>query len=178
MVDHRILIKQEELRDIIERLAEAVSAFYSGKHITALVLLEGAKYFAQDLLAEIDVPFDVEFLKVSSYRGTVSGGTVSLDADETIAQRLRDKHVLIIDDIFDSGRTLYHLLNWIEDSRPASVKTCVLLEKEIARDAEVRIDFSGLTVPDVFVIGYGMDFDGQYRELPFVAELASECIKE
>lgn len=177
-MDHRVLLKQEELRNVIERLAKDISVCYSGKHITALVLLEGAKYFAQDLLAEIDVPFDVEFLKVSSYLGTVSGGTVSLDVDETIAERLRGKDVLVIDDIFDTGRTLYHLLNWIEDSRPASVKTCVLLEKDIAHDAEVRIDFSGLTVPDVFVIGYGMDFDGQYRELPFIAELASERIEE
>lgn len=178
MVYHRILISREELQAVIERLAKEISAFYADKHITALILLEGAKYFAEDLLSEIDVPFDVEFMKVSSYLGTVSGGTVSLNADDGLQERLRGKDVLIIDDIFDTGRTLHHLLDWIRDINPASIKTCVLLEKEIAHDAEVRIDFTGLTVPDVFVIGYGMDFDGQYRELPFIAELASERIEE
>lgn len=176
MVEHRVLVSRREIADITARLAKDITAAYANKHITVLVLLEGAKYFAADLLAQIEVPCDVEFTKVSSYLGTMSSGTVTLNADADLRARLRGKDVLVIDDIYDSGRTLRHCLNWLRDSQPKSVKTCVLLEKTIPHDAPVAIDFLGRTVPDVFVIGYGMDYNGQYRHWPYIAELADEPI--
>jgi hypoxanthine phosphoribosyltransferase len=178
MVYERILISRQTIDDIVRRLAKDISDAYSGRHITVLVLLEGAKYFAADLLAEVQVPYDVEFTRVSSYLGTLSSGTVTLNVDAELKARLRDRDILVIDDIYDTGRTLRHFLSWIEGCGPKSVKTCVFLEKEIVHEADIAIDFLGRTVPDVYVIGYGMDYDQQYRDLPFIAELASEHLRK
>ena len=177
MVYERILINPQQIQEIVAKLAKDISAFYSGEHITALVLLEGAKYFAEDLLAKIDLPFERENIQISSYCGTASCGTVTIDIDDDLREKLSGKNILIIDDIYDTGKTLSALLRCLESCRPQSIKTCVLLEKEIAHDKKIGIDFPGLKVPDVFVIGYGLDFNGKHRELPFIAELASEHIE-
>ena len=179
MMDDNILVSTEQLEKIICDLAEEVSLAYENTDdLVALVLLEGAKYFANDLLSKMDLPFDVEYLKVSSYFGTTSTGIVTLNGHDDLQVKIRNKNILVIDDIYDTGHTLSNLLAWLEQCGPQSVKTCVLLEKLIEHDKPAAIDFLGTTIEDVFVIGYGMDHDEQYRELPFIAELSSELIEE
>lgn len=180
VVYDRILISREQLKQIVDTMACRVNAVYAEKeNCLALVILEGAKYFAADLLKEIDFPLDVEFVKASSYLGgTESTGTVNLENADALPQKIAGKHVLIIDDIYDTGRTLSKLVKWAKDCGAADVKTCILLEKEITHDVELDIDFLGTTVEDVFVIGYGLDYNHQHRELPFIAELAQASIED
>ncbi len=178
MVYDKVLVSPQQLEQSVSTLAKKVTAAYQeSDNIVALVLLEGAKYFAEDLLAKIDLSIDVETLKVTSYCGTTSTGTVCIEGCDGLKTKITGKNILIIDDIYDTGHTLSKVLNWLNECKPQSIKSCVLLEKEIAHDEEVAIEFLGMNVPDVFVIGYGMDHDGQYRELPFIAELSSERIE-
>lgn len=175
----RILLSTETLKETVAHLAGRINAAYANtENVMALVILEGAKYFAADLLEQIAFPIEVEHLTASSYLGTQSAGTVSIETSGDLPDKIQGKNILIVDDIYDTGRTLASLLKWIENGNPQSVKTCVLLEKEISHDEEIVVDFLGMTVPDAFVVGYGLDFDGQYRKLPFIAELASERIEE
>ena len=179
VVYDRILISTEQLQQVIGEMARQVNTACAGKEdCLALVILEGAKYFAEDLLKKIDFPLDVEFMKASSYLGTQSSGTVNLENANALPTKIAGKHVLIIDDIYDTGRTLSKLLDWVKGCGAAEVKTCILLEKEIAHDVPIDIDFLGTMVEDAFVIGYGLDYNHQYRELPFIAELAAEHIHE
>jgi hypoxanthine phosphoribosyltransferase len=175
MNDKHILISAAELQNTVARLAERINAAYADTdNVMALVILEGAKYFARDLLIQLRFPIAIDSLKASSYcNGTQSTGTIQTQPSDALQQKIAGKHILVIDDIYDTGKTLSHLLQWLKSCHPQSIKTCVLLEKEIAHDETISIDFPGLKVPDVFVIGYGMDFDGRYRDLPFIAELAA-----
>ena len=178
MIYKRILVSQQQLQTAVSRLAGEITACYTGRPFVALTLLEGARYFARDLLSHISIPFEQQFLKVSSYHGIHSGDSVTLDISEEIQEQLYGKDILIVDDIYDTGKTLSRLLEWLEKSRPAAVKTCVLLEKQISHIKPVTIDFLGMTVRDVFVIGYGMDYNGRYRELPFIAEMDADAVDE
>ena len=176
----RILMSEEKLKETVSCLTGQVNTTYANtENVMALVILEGAKYFAADLLDKLSFPVEVEYLKASSYLGgTQSAGAVSIETPDNLPQKIQGKNILVIDDIYDTGRTLSKLLAWIENGHPQSIKTCVLLEKEIPHDEKIAIDFLGIKVPDAFVIGYGLDFNGQHRDLPFIAELASQCIKE
>lgn len=177
MNDKRMLISTGQLQETVARLAEQINTAYAGiDNVTALVALEGAKYFADDLLAKIVVPFERAYIKISSYCGTHSCSTPVINFDDKLPKTLRGKEILIIDDIYDTGRTLSKLLRRLHDCAPRSVKICVLLEKEIDHCEAVAIDFLGAKVPNIFVVGYGMDFNGQYRELPFIAELVFDPI--
>ena len=178
MVYERILIDQNQLNSCVDRLAAEVAAFYAGKSFLALTLLEGARPFTRDLLQKINTPFEQAFVRISSYCGSVSAGAPAIAFPEGLEHILPGKDILVIDDIYDTGRTLSMLLRHLEILHPRSIKTCVLLEKNIDHSETVTIDFLGRHVPDVFVIGYGLDYNGRYRDLPFIAELASEYIEE
>lgn len=173
MKQQRMIIDTETLQQTVCDLAERINAAYAKTdNITALVILEGAKFFAEDLLRQLSFPVQVEYLKASSYRGAVrSNGTVDIAAPADVQQNIRGRHILVIDDIYDTGRTLATLLDWLSSTQPKSIKTCVLLEKKIVHDKPIRVDFLGRTIDDVFVIGYGLDFNGRYRELPYIAAL-------
>lgn len=176
MVYNRILLNTEQLQAIVSGVAKQVNnAYEAGDDCLALVILEGARYFAGDLLGQLDFSIEVEFMKASSYLGgTQSSGTVDLHSKDSLEEKINGRNVLIIDDIYDTGHTLAKLLKWVKDCGAAEVKTCVLLEKEIGHAETIAVDFLGTTVEDVFVIGYGLDYNHQYRELPFIAELAEE----
>ena len=178
MVYSRILITEEQLQHITTALSQKLNTAYANtENCLALVILEGAKYFAKDLFDKIEFPIDVEYVKASSYLGgTHSTGEVSLESNDDLPQKIAGKNILIIDDIYDTGHTLSKLMVWIQNCHPADVKTCILLEKEIPHDQTAEIDFLGTTIEDAFVIGYGLDYDNQYRELPFIAELSAEYI--
>ncbi len=180
MVYNRILITQQQLLHIVTNMSQKINAAYADTdNCLALVILEGAKYFANDLLAKIEFPIEVEFIKASSYLGgTQSTGNVQLQECDDLPQKIAGKNILLIDDIYDTGRTLSKLLKWLDSCNPADVKTCILLEKEIPHEEIIDIDFLGTTVEDAFVIGYGLDYENQYRDLPFIAELSPEHIDE
>ena len=152
----------------LDVLARQITEDYRGKEIIALAVLQGSIIFVADLLRRISLPLQVESLKVSSYHGgTESSGTVTFHHE---LPDLRGKHVLILDDILDTGRTLHALCQRIdEEMQPASIRVCVLLEKRKERAKEVDADYVGFEIDDEFVIGYGLDYQGRYRNLPYIA---------
>ena len=168
----RILLSTEQLSQIVSRLAQAISATYHDTDdCLAMVALEGARYFANDLLKQVDIPFDTEYIKASSYSGVRSTGNVVIDKQDSLKARIRGKNILLIDDIYDSGLTLSRLLYWLNECGAKSVRTCVLLEKQTTHTANIEIDFMGTTIENEFIIGYGLDYNGQYRDLPFIGVL-------
>lgn len=171
----RILISAEQIEQTIQRLADEISVCFSpGDNVLALIVLEGAKYFAGDLLTHIRFPIEAEHLKASSYHGGMrSAGHVDLKEPQALRRKIKDRNILLIDDIYDTGLTLAKVLDWLKACGPKSVRTCVLLEKEIPHQKQISIDFLGLTIEDVFVVGCGLDYEGRYRELPYIAGLAT-----
>lgn len=169
----RVLISEERLEAIIENLSSQLNTTYvTHEPVMAVVLLEGARQFATDLFKKLVFTVEVEYIKVSSYFSfTQSSGTVCTECPDTLSDRIHGRDVLLIDDIYDTGRTLACMLNRLASCDPKSLRTCVLLEKEVQHEKQVHIDFLGTTVENAFVIGYGLDYDGRLRELPFVAAL-------
>ncbi len=165
-----VLISENEIGRHVGEIAARVDAAYAGSaDVVGLVLLEGARPFAHDLAAAMQVPLELQMLKVSSYEGTSSTGCVEILGE--ISDSIRGRDVLVIDDIYDTGRTLAKLLEAVGEFGPRSVRTCVLLEKRHEHQVPVTLDFVGPLVPNVFVVGYGLDYEQDYRELPYVGKL-------
>jgi len=175
----RILISAEQIEHTVQSIAERLNqAYVTTEPVTAVVLLEGARRFAEDLLRHLVFTVEVQYVKASSYYGsTQSAEIVCMEGTETLTDKIRGRDVLVIDDIYDTGRTLAKVLEWLRACQPRSVRTCVLLEKAITHQEPVSIDFLGTTVEDTFVVGYGLDYDGRLRELPFVAALRQDAIQ-
>ncbi len=167
----RILVSAEQIRQTVQRVAGRINACYTAEdRLLALVILEGARTFANDLLARLDFPVETAHLGASSYHGgTQSSGHVELKETQALPQRIAGRQVLLIDDIYDTGLTLDRVTEWVRQCNPAGVRTCVLLEKDIPHQRPVPIDFLGLKIEDAFVIGYGLDYEGRCRELPYIA---------
>lgn len=168
MLNLDTLISEEQLQARIKELGAQISRDYEGKEIVVLCILKGGVMFMTDLVKYIDVPLKMEFMAVSSYGDEYkSSGIVKIlkDLDEPI----QDKHVLIVEDIIDSGRTLSYLKKMLTEREPASLKLCTLLNKEEERVAEVEVDYSGFDIGNEFVIGYGLDYKQYYRNLPYIA---------
>ncbi|MFZ2487444.1 MAG: hypoxanthine phosphoribosyltransferase [Anaerolineae bacterium] len=168
-----VLISEEQIQQRIAELAARIQSDFAGEQILIIAVLKGALLFLADLIRNIDLPLAIDFLAVSSYgSGTESSGVVRIlkDLDETIEQR----HVIIVEDIVDSGRTLDYLLRMLRQRNPATLHVCTLLDKRDRREIEVPIDYVGFEVPDAFVVGYGLDFAEHYRQLPFIGVLKPE----
>lgn len=166
----KVLYTEEEVALCVKRLGAQISKDYAGKEIFAIGILKGAIIFFSDLVRAIDVPVHLDFMAVSSYgASTKSNGTVKILKD--LDYSIEGKHVLIIEDIIDSGLTLSYLLKNIANRRPASVKLCALLNKPERRKVEVTIDYNGFNVPDEFLVGYGLDYAEKYRNLPCIGIL-------
>ncbi|WP_027938335.1 hypoxanthine phosphoribosyltransferase [Anaeroarcus burkinensis] len=166
----RVLLSEEELRQRVRELGEEISKEYAGKEILMIGVLRGAVMFMADLARAIDVPVMIDFMAVSSYgTSTSSSGIVRIlkDLDEEVA----GKHVLIVEDIIDSGLTLSYLVDNIKSRQPASVRICTLLNKPERRKVDLEVNYNGFTVPDEFVVGYGLDYAEKYRNLPFIGIL-------
>ncbi len=170
-----VLVSKEEIHDICQRLGKEITQDYQGKEIVLICVLRGAIVFLADLMREIEVPCEIDFMSVSSYTGTKSSGDVKIVKD--LEDSIEGKHVIIVEDIIDSGLTLSHLLRLLRSRNPASLRICTCFDKPSRRKAEVDVDYIGMQIPDEFIIGYGLDFNGQYRNLPEVCIL-SECDKE
>lgn len=163
----KVLISEEEVDARIRELGEKISKEYEGKQIHLICVLKGGVFFMCELAKRITVPVSMDFMCVGSYGdGTKSSGVVRLakDLDESI----ENKEVLIVEDIIDSGNTLYYLMDVLRQRKPASLRLCTLLDKPDHRVKDVHVDWTGFEIPDEFVVGYGLDYAQKYRNLPYI----------
>ena len=176
MTGHRlggVLITQAQIAARVRELGEAVARDYAGQDPVLVGVLTGAAVFLADLIRAIAIPVTLDFIGVASYgAGTGSSGVVRLTSDLSVS--IEGRHVLIVEDIIDSGRTINYLRRNLLTRRPRSLRLCALLDKAERRDEEVEIDYRGFSIPNHFVVGYGLDFGGLYRNLPYIAILESE----
>jgi hypoxanthine phosphoribosyltransferase len=164
------LIDQNALERRVEQMGEQLTRDYQGKPLTLLGVLKGSIFFLADLARRIDLPLTVELLGISSYQGrTTTSGEVRITSDVT--KPMAGKHVLVVEDIIDTGLSMKFLLDNLQARQPASVKVCALLHKPSRARTKVALDYVGFTVEDHFVVGYGLDFAEQYRNLPFIGVL-------
>lgn len=164
----RVLLSEEEVNVRISEIAAQISKDYEGRQIHLICILKGGVFFTCELAKRITVPVSLDFMSVSSYgAGTVSSGVVRIIKD--LDEPLEGKEVLIVEDIIDSGRTLAYLIEVLKQRNPRSVKLCTLLDKPERRvKKQVQVDYTCFTIPDEFVVGYGLDFDQKYRNLPYI----------
>lgn len=162
-----VLISEEDLNKRIAELGAQISKDYEGKTVHLICVLKGGAFFTTELAKRITVPVTFDFMSCSSYgSGTESSGIVKIvkDLDETIEGR----DVIVVEDIIDSGRTLSYLMPMLSQRKPASLKLCTLLDKPDRRTEEVEVSYTAFQVPDVFIVGYGLDYDQKYRNLPYI----------
>ena len=169
----RVLISARKIQRRVAELGAQISRDYSGQAPVAVGVLKGVFFFMADLLRHISLPLSVDFMSISSYEGD-SGGAVKIlkDLDLNIAEQ----HVLLVEDIVDTGMTLNRILERLRSHRPASLKVCALLDKRARRLVDVPLDYVGFEVPDEFVVGYGLDYHQRYRNLPFIGVLKQEFL--
>ena len=163
-----VMFSQEEIEAKVIELAKQIEKDYKGQDLLLVGILKGASVFVADLMRKIDLNVNIDFMSVSSYgSGTVSSGTVKilyvLDVDR------KDKNVLIVDDIIDSGITLRNLYDTLMTREPRSLKLCTLLNKPARKKVDVDVDYVGFVIEDKFIVGYGIDYDEKYRNLPYIA---------
>ena len=166
----RILFTQEELARRVGELGERITADYAGKEVVVASVLRGSYIFMADLTRAIQLPITVDFMAVSSYgSGTVSSGQVEIKKD--LSDSIEGKDLIIVEDILDSGNTLYYLMDVLRARKPASIRICTLLDKPERRSKPITADYVGFSIPDAFVVGYGLDYDEKYRNLPYIGIL-------
>ena len=167
-----VLLSEEQVDKRIAQLGEQISKDYDGKEIHLICILKGGVFFACELAKRITVPVSLDFMSVSSYGDSKeSSGIVRIVKD--LDEGLEDKHVLIVEDIIDSGKTLNHLIPMLYSRKPKDIKLCSLLSKPDRREVDVKIDYLGFEIPDAFVVGYGLDYAQKYRNLPFIGVIES-----
>lgn len=168
MAEHiRILLSEAEVDDRIRAIGDQISRDYAGKQVHLVCVLKGGSFFLCELAKRISIPVSLDFMSVSSYGSdTKSSGVVKIvkDLDDSI----RDKEVIVVEDIVDSGRTLSYLLEMLSDREPASLRLCTLLDKPDRRVVDVDVHYTGFRIPDEFVVGYGLDYNQKYRNLPYI----------
>jgi len=171
-LDFAIYLSAREIQNRIREVGKAIEKDYADKNPLFLIVLNGAFMFAADLIRNMDIACDVDFVKVSSYKGLASTGKLEVKIPNE--KDLKGRHVVILEDIVDSGFTLNQYVPVVEEQKPASLKVCTLLEKPDATKFEVRVDYTCFRIPTKFVIGYGLDFDGAGRNLPHIYQLIDE----
>jgi len=168
-----VLISHEQIREKTKELGRRIAQDYEGKNPLLICVLKGGLMFLADLMREIHMPLEIDFMAVSSYGDrTESSGVVRILMD--LERNIRGRHVLIVEDIIDTGRTLNYIIENLHTRDPASIKVCTLLDKPARRLLDIPLDYVGFEIPDRFVIGYGLDFGEIYRNLPFVGVLKPE----
>ena len=172
-----VLVPREQIREMVKRLGRRISEDYEGKDLVLVGVLKGGFIFLADLMREITIPVDMDFIAVSSYgASTKSSGVVRIikDIDFDIA----GKHVLIVEDLVDTGLTLRHLKDLFNTRSPKSVKICTAFDKPSRRKVEIEVEYNGIEVPDKFIVGYGLDYAGKYRNLPDVCTLRQDVYEK
>lgn len=166
----QVRISEEELIAKIKKIAQQINEDYVGKKVHLVCILSGSVFFTCELAKYITVPVTMDFMRVSSYgEGMDSTGTISIDQDLNMS--IEGRHVLVVEDIVDSGRTLALLSNILKKRDPASLRLCSLLDKPSRRVTPVSIDYLGFEIEDYFVVGFGLDYAQKYRNLPYIGEL-------
>ncbi len=170
----RVLITEEQLRQGVQRLAEEIRQHYDGRPLTIVGVLIGSVVLLAELIRLLEVPLRVELVQARGHRhGSVRPGPLAIEPD-LLCTDIKGRDVLLIDDIFDTGRTLWELIPQIDDLGPASVRSAVLLRKQGRCEVPMQPDYVAFDIPHAFVIGYGLDYDDRYRHLPYVAALDEE----
>ena len=165
-----VLFSEEQLKNRVQEIARQITADYQGKEIMLISVLRGSFVFMADLCRAIDLPCTLDFMAVSSYgKGTKFSGQVQITKD--LSADNTDRHIIVVEDILDSGNTLSYLLKILENRHPASIRLCTLLDKPDRRVKPVEVHYSGFTIPDAFVVGYGLDYAEKYRNLPYIGIL-------
>ncbi len=168
-----VLFSEERLARRVGEIAEQITRDYRGKEIMLISVLRGSFVFMADLCRRIDLPCTIDFMSVSSYgNGTSSTGQVQITKD--LSSDITGKDLIVVEDILDSGNTLSYLLRVLEQRKPASIRLCTLLDKPERRVKPVEVHYSGFTIPDAFVVGYGLDYAEKYRNLPYIGVLKPE----
>ena len=169
-----VLITEEQIRNKVADLGAALSADYAGKAVTLVSVLKGSLPFMADLMRQITVPVTIDLMEVSSYGGpsTETSGLVRILKD--LSASIEGKDVVIVEDIIDTGLTLNYLVRYLRGKNPRSLRICALLDKPARRLVDITIDYRGFTIPDRFVVGYGLDYAEFYRNLPFIGVLKPE----
>lgn len=160
------LIGEEKIKSRVKELASQIESDFNGEEVILVAILKGSVFFATELAKAMTTPVIMDFIKVSSYSGTESTGKISFKLD--LSENVENKNVVIVEDIVDTGRTLNYLKEHINNKNPKSLKICTLLDKKERRVLELNPDYIGFDIPDKFVIGYGLDYDEKYRNLPFI----------
>lgn len=170
----KILIERKVIQKKVEIIGKEISSDFAGKKLIVIAILKGSVIFFADLIREITVPVEIEFLRISSYgSGAESSGKICLEQE--IAVDVTGKNVLIVEDIVDSGNTLKFLLDYFAQKGAQSIRSCVLLDKPSRRVVDIKADYICFEVPDDFIVGYGLDYNQKYRNLPYLAILKKEC---
>ena len=166
----KFLLRKEDIERKVEELAKEIKREYEGKNPILIGVLKGSFIFLSDLIRRLDFPLEVDFVEVSSYgMGKESSGKIRVR--KGIRSDIKNRHVLIVEDIVDTGLTTKYLIESLKKKKPASIKLCSLLSKPSRRKVHVDIDFLGFEIPDKFVVGYGLDFAEKYRNLPYITEV-------
>lgn len=174
----KVLLSEDELKKIVEDLGAKITEDYKGKNLVVVSVLKGSVVFMADLMRAIKIPCSIDFMAVSSYgSGTKTSGVVKIvkDLDSEV---VCGSDLLIVEDILDSGVTLEYLMKVLSARNPNSIRICTLLDKPERRRANIKADYSGAQIPDAFVVGYGLDYDEKYRNLPFVGILKPEVYEK
>jgi len=171
----KVLLTQEQIQTRIRELGEVLTAEYAGKDPVFVGVLKGVVVFYADMIRQIKTPCQMDFMWISSYAGTNSTGTMQVRRD--VSADIKGRHVLILEDIFDTGNSLDFTYRHLLSKEPASLKICTLLDKPERRKEGITLqaDYVGFTIPNEFVVGYGLDFDEQYRNLPYIGVLKPEA---
>ena len=167
MVIGKPLLTVEQIQKRVKELAQKISEDYEGKELLSVAILRGAFMFFSDIVKLIQVPMDIDFLIASSYIKTESSGEIRVYAD--LREDIKDKDVLLIEDIVDTGLTLSHIRDMLLARNPASLKICTFLDKKERRKTDVPLDYVGFKIPDEYVVGYGLDYENKFRNLPYIA---------
>ncbi len=166
-----VMIPEEDVLARVREMAEQITKDYQGKELKLICILKGSVFFTTELAKRIDLPVKLDFMSVSSYgNGTESTGRIRIVKD--LDENIRDEHVLVIEDIIDSGRTLSFLMDMLKNRQPASLALCTLLDKPSRRVTDVRVDYTGFRIPDEFVVGFGLDYAQKYRALPYIGKIS------
>ena len=168
-----ILISEDQIQQKVKELGKQITRDYKGKDPILVGVLNGAVIFMADLMRCIDIPVEIDFMAVSSYGvSTESSGIVRILKD--LDKSIEDRHVIVVEDIIDTGLTLKYLTTLLKDRKPRSIRLCSLLDKPERRKIDIDIDYKGFSIPDEFVVGYGLDFKEKYRNLPYICVLKPE----
>lgn len=172
-----VLVTEQAIRDKVVELGQQITEDYRGKHLMLLGTLKGAVPFIADLARAIELPLEIDYMAISSYgNSTESSGVVRILKD--LEGPINQKHVLIVEDIVDSGLTLHYLMDVLRQRRPLSLRVCSLLDKGRERVKPVKMDYTGFQIPDRFVVGYGLDYAQRYRNLPYIGILKPSVYEE